>query len=185
MRGWFVENMAEMAAVDEMEGMSDRAAALVVASLVDARLTAALQAVLYDDKKVMDDFFRSSGPLGSFSAKIDMALLIGRISPDAYCDLTTMRKIRNAFAHDLTAATFETMQIRDLAANFTLIEKQMVDFDAEEHPIGYSFVLKIKGYAEEKATPRGRFMLTGRLFVAGLDNRAREQGRFTDLYNWM
>ncbi|MFZ5733645.1 MAG: MltR family transcriptional regulator [Pseudomonadota bacterium] len=185
MRGWFVETMDEMRAVQEMEHDSDRASALVISALVEARLTSALQACLYEDRKIIDDFFRNSGPLGSFSAKTDLALLMGRLSPDAHKDLVTLRKIRNRFAHEL-GASFEEQSIRDLSANFTLIEKMCVDMESEtEPPPGFAFTMRMSDYNSRIKGARARFEMTGQLFVAGLDNRARERGRFDDLDNWM
>ena len=97
MTGWFVENAEERAAVDEMEANPDRPAAIVMASLVETRLTLALDAVMEDHPNIKKDIFRPSGPLGSFSAKTDIALLFGFISPDAYRDLVLLRRIRNEF----------------------------------------------------------------------------------------
>ena len=98
-RGWFVETIEEQQAIEEMEATSDRAAAIVIASLVESRLTSALQTAMADAPSIKNDFFRSSGALGSFAAKIDLALLTGLLTEDAHKDLNTMRCIRNVFAH--------------------------------------------------------------------------------------
>jgi DNA-binding MltR family transcriptional regulator len=169
-RAWFVETPEEIAATEEMESTSDRAAAIVVASLVDARLTTALQMEMLDDKKVVADLFRTSGPLGSFSAKIDLAYLLQIISEQAYRDLLTMKKIRNLFAHDITPLSFETSPLKDLCHNFRLIELMMCDIDEDEVAMSAPrFTLKITDYREHLSNPRGRYLLTGRLFVAGFD----------------
>jgi hypothetical protein len=55
-----------------------------------------------------------------------------------------------------------------------LIEKQVCDFDAAEVPTGFRFAMKVADYGLLKSLPRGRYMLTGRLFVAGLDSLARQ-----------
>lgn len=173
-RGWFVETIEEQQAIEEMEATSDRAAAIVIASLVEDRLTSALQAAIADAPSIKKDFFRSSGPLGSFAAKIDLALLLDLLTEDARNDLNTMRRIRNAFAHELKPTQFDTNdQIRQLAENFVLIEKRMCSIDSEEAPGGFAFAMKVTDYELLKSLPRGRYMLTGRLFVAGIDRRAR------------
>ena len=51
-RGWFVETEEELAAIDEMESASDRTAAIVIASLVEARLTNSLLADLNHDEEL-------------------------------------------------------------------------------------------------------------------------------------
>ncbi len=173
-RGWFVETIEEQQAIEEMEATSDRAAAIVIASLVESRLTSALQTAMADAPSIKNDFFRSSGALGSFAAKIDLALLTGLLTEDAHKDLNTMRRIRNVFAHELKPTQFDANdQIRQLAQNFILIEKMMCPMEAEQVPEGFTFAMKVADYDLLKSLPRGRYMLTGRLFVAGMDSRAR------------
>src|SRR5262245_23804710 len=179
--GWFVETIEEQEAIEEMEAIGDRAAAIVIASLVESRLTSALQAAMVDVPSIKNDFFRASGPLGSFSAKIDFALLTGLLTQDAHKDLHTMRKTRNRFAHDLKPTQFDTNeQIRQLARNFILIEKMVCPMEAEETPSGFAFAMKVEDYKLFISRPRGSYMLTGRLFVAGLDSRARTHRFFPD-----
>lgn len=183
-RGWFVETIEEQQAIEEMEATSDRAAAIVIASLVEDRLTSALQAAMADAPSIKSDLFRSSGPLGSFAAKGDLALLVGLLTEDAHKDLNTMRRIRNVFAHELKPTQFDTNdQIRQLAQNFVLIERMICSLDAETVPAGFAFAMKVADYDLLKSLPRGRYMLTGRLFVAGIDSRARKR-RFS-IDPWM
>lgn len=175
MTGWFVENAEERAAVDEMEANPDRPAAIVMASLVETRLTLALDAVMEDHPNIKKDIFRPSGPLGSFSAKTDIALLFGFISPDAYRDLVLLRRIRNEFAHKLAPITFDTEPIKSMTTNFTLFQKQICHLHAKEEPTGVRFILKMSEYDLLCGLPRGRYMMTARLFVAGLDNTIRQK----------
>lgn len=173
-KGWFVETIDEQRAIEEMEATSDRAAAIVIAALVEDRLTSALQASMANIPSVKNDFFRSSGPLGSFASKIDLAVLIGLLSEDAQNDLHTMRRIRNVFAHTLKPTEFHTDdKIRELSKKFILIGKMMCDMESENEPRGFNFSIKIADYDFLMSQPRGRYMLAGRLFVAGIDGRAR------------
>jgi hypothetical protein len=62
--------------------------------------------------------FRRSGPLSSFSAKIDLARLLGMTSDVIHSDLHILRNIRNEFAHsimgrDSFALTFQSPRIRE------------------------------------------------------------------------
>jgi DNA-binding MltR family transcriptional regulator len=175
-RGWFVETVEEQQAVEEMEATSDRAAAIVIASLVESRLTSVLQAAMVDVPSIKKDFFRSSGPLGSFAAKIDLALLTGLLTEEAHKDLHTMRRIRNEFAHELAPIQFDTnAQVRQLAQNFILIEKMVGPIEVEQPALGFTFGMRVADYGLLTSLPRGRYMLTGRLFVAGLDSAARRR----------
>jgi len=184
---WFVETDEEIAATEEMEATSDRAAAIVVASLVESRLTTALQMEMIDDQKVVNDLFRTSGPLGSFSAKIDLAYLMQIVSADAYRDLLTMKKIRNLFAHDIAPLSFDTSPLKDLCQNFRLIELMMCDMEEEEVAMpAPRFTLKITDYRQHLAHPRGRYLLAGRLFVAGFDvhdTKRKKNPRFIE--HWL
>ena len=51
--------------------------------------------------------FRPEGPLGSFSARIDLAYALGLIGKKAARDLHLIRKIRNDFAHDPKTIMFD------------------------------------------------------------------------------
>jgi hypothetical protein len=169
--GWFVESPEELAAVKDLDAVSDRAAAIVVATLVDLRLTLAIKSMLQQHEKIFDRMFRTSGPLGSFASKIDLALLMDLITQEAHRDLVNLKNIRNAFAHQLHAINFSSDHIKSLCHRFTLIEKQVGDIEGSDQPIKgpYSFYLHVSDYAKLIADPRGRYILTGRFFVAGLD----------------
>ena len=185
-RGWFVETEDELAATEEMESASDRTAAIVIASLVETRLTSTLQAGLHHDEEIVQNLFRPSGPLGSFSAKLDLSRLMGAISAEAYRDLTIMKNVRNIFAHQLKAATFDDQRIADQCGNFRLIETMVCDMEqiapAMANP---PFVFKVTNYRDEISTPRGRYSLTGRLFVAGLDHRSARKHTSTIYDPWI
>jgi DNA-binding MltR family transcriptional regulator len=60
--------------------------------------------------------FHSSAPLGSFAAKIRLAHLLGLISKDFYSDLEMMKEIRNRFAHDLSAVSFDQQSISPITS---------------------------------------------------------------------
>jgi DNA-binding MltR family transcriptional regulator len=85
---------------------SDRGCALHAASYLDGELETLLRARLVDDAKTVQEFFRPDGPLGSFSARIDMAYLLGLIGPAARRDLHLIRKIRNDFGHNPSPINF-------------------------------------------------------------------------------
>jgi len=185
-RGWFVETDDELAATEEMESASDRTAAIVIASIVETRLTNTLQAGLHHDQEIVQRLFRASGPLGTFSAKLDLARLMGAISADAYRDLLIIKDVRNIFAHQLQAASFNEQRIADKCRNFRLIETMICDWDEEAPSMpNPPFALKVTHYYRELATPRGRYTLTGRLFVAGLGERSAKKYTSTIYDPWI
>jgi DNA-binding MltR family transcriptional regulator len=90
---------------------SDRGCALVAAAFLEDRLEVLLQCFLVENKTVLNRLFGTYGPLGTFSAKIDVAFSVGLINHQAHVDLDTIRKIRNEFAHHSSDLTFSDKQI--------------------------------------------------------------------------
>src|SRR5260370_29125745 len=109
-------------ALHELEHDSDRAAAIVGAVFVEESLTAFIQARLQPDKDLIPELFRSSGPLGAFSVKINVGHLMSLYSGDARKELETIKEIRNEFAHRI-ARSFSFERIRDLANNLSISER--------------------------------------------------------------
>lgn len=79
---------------------SDRGCALMAAAFLDSQLEELLRLCLVPDKDVSEELLSASKPLGTFSARIDMAYALGKIGPKARRDLHLIRKIRNDFGHD-------------------------------------------------------------------------------------
>lgn len=86
---------------------TDRGCALMAAAYLDEELKSLLQAKLVDDRKSVTKVFAFNGPLGSFSARIDMVFLLGLLPKSAKSDLHRLRSIRNQFAHEVEPITFE------------------------------------------------------------------------------
>lgn len=112
---------------------SDRGAALVLAAFVEEELELCLQrhfittTAAYRDR--MKRLFRPSGPLGSFSVKIDVGWLMGAFGKDAQKDLVRVKDIRNAFAHQVEVHTFDHPAISGICASLAIVEKNMVQSD--------------------------------------------------------
>jgi len=85
---------------------SDRGCALMAAAYLDEELKKLLQKSFVNDKKIYNEILDHSAPLGSFSARIDLAYLLGLISKKSRRDLHLIRKVRNAFGHSSQKLTF-------------------------------------------------------------------------------
>jgi DNA-binding MltR family transcriptional regulator len=109
-------------ALPELDQDNDRAAAIVGAVFVEESLTALASKRLNRNQDIINDLFRPSGPLGPFSTKIDMGVLLGLYSDAARKELHTLRRIRNEFAHQ-HARDFAHKHIQDLASNLTIAEQ--------------------------------------------------------------
>ena len=100
--------------IAELNGTSDRAAALVGAAMVENFIEALLSScfAVTDMSFLKKNVFDHSGPLGTFSSKNTMAYAIGAYGPEYYRDIDLIRKIRNDFAHSLNALSFDTPAIK-------------------------------------------------------------------------
>jgi len=90
---------------------SDRGCALVVAAFLDAELEDLLRTKLVSNVEVADNLLGQSRPISTFSARIDLAFLVGLIPANAHREFHLIRKIRNDFAHSPIATTFESQVI--------------------------------------------------------------------------
>ena len=109
----------QLALIEELEGQSDRAAAIVGAAWIEESLTIAIEDALAKDAKAWHRLFGPNGPLDSFSAKIDLGKLLDLMTDSIRSDLHIVRDIRNEFAHHivhkktLEKLSFDSMHIRD------------------------------------------------------------------------
>ena len=79
----------------------------MAAAYLDDQLEGLLRQALVDDKAAIDDLLRSSGALGSFSARIELCCALGLLPRQARRELHLIRKIRNDFAHVAKPLAFE------------------------------------------------------------------------------
>jgi DNA-binding MltR family transcriptional regulator len=99
----WIRNLATLQ--DELEhSTSDRSCVIVAAAYIDELLEYLLKNFLYSpsSEKEDKDLFSGYGPLSSFSSKILLSYRLGLISNYEYKTLQIIRKIRNAFAHDIS-----------------------------------------------------------------------------------
>lgn len=113
----------------ELKRQSDRGAAILGAPYVELALERAVKTRVADakvrrDKTLFDRLFKDrNAPLGTFSAKIDLAFGLLLIGKHTYHDLGIIRGVRNDFAHELDTGdatkglTFDSQSIRDRCNN--------------------------------------------------------------------
>lgn len=153
----------------EIEGASDRAVVLLCCSVLDAQLEKLLHFYLldgYDKKK--KELFAHNGPLGNFSAKIEMSFFCGLISKHERDTIDTMRKIRNRFAHEIELSDLEDEMVRNLCKNLTIPDMTYVP---EDIPCTNDKILKFdtNPFRDEKL--RTRFVETFRYVSRYLERR--------------
>ena len=146
----------------EFHEQSDRIVAIVGAAYLDSTLDSLLRAAFIDARDEVDRLFRPDAPLGSNGSRCQLAYCLGLITCDQRDDLKIIAKIRNVFAHDFKALSFDTPQVRDFCASFQQPEhlaampEKIFSPDTAKH---------MKQYVREiTATPREKF----RMSVIGL-----------------
>jgi DNA-binding MltR family transcriptional regulator len=162
---WLVTGEEEFLALNELTNASDRAVGIVIASIVEIRLTRFIKDCFVPDPTVEDQLFHSSGPLGSFAAKIRLAYLMGLVSKECHADLETLKNIRNEFAHQLDKGSFQTPSIRDKCKNLKLIDKYAIN--EGEGILGdqtASFGLVVPELKRKLGDPKERYVITAQIF---------------------
>jgi DNA-binding MltR family transcriptional regulator len=154
--------------IEEILSSPDRAAAVLAAALVEDHLTKVLKMRMHRDEKILREIFRTSGPLGNFGTKIDMAFLMGIVSKRAYKELDTIKRIRNEFAHQLGRVTFDSQRVADLAKNLTMPEWYSISLSYENQTTKELIDVRLIDDKDRDnlSTPRGRYLVSCRLFLA-------------------
>ena len=172
---WTYETDTEKEIFESLATDTDRAAGIVAGSLIDIRLEAAIRHRLRRDGKVEDALFSVGQPIGTFSAKIDLAYLMGIIGPEARTDAHVIRGIRNSFAHDLSVRGFSSPSIKDRTKQLKLVDTHVVNqipdvpdqfmFNVSPNAIPRLGVINVH---QKKLDPRARYIITCSVIVLGL-----------------
>jgi DNA-binding MltR family transcriptional regulator len=103
----------------ETHANTHAATVLTISAKLDDGLQRLLLAKMRDiSNRLAERLFSGYGPLGSFSAKIDVSYAFGLIGDDTFDDLKVIREIRNHFAHSLAVATFKTDEVIAMCKKF-------------------------------------------------------------------
>jgi DNA-binding MltR family transcriptional regulator len=94
----------EFAKLFDYDEPNDRAIAIIGAAFLDTLLEHILRAFLVDDEKEVETLLRYDQPLGTYSSRARMTYCLGLINEIIHKDLLYVGKIRNRFAHDLSAS---------------------------------------------------------------------------------
>jgi mannitol operon repressor len=96
--------------LDRLNSESPRGKVLISVGLIEEQLRRVLLAFMCDGLSTKELVDGPTAPLGSLSARIAACHSLGLISEAEHGDLTIIRRIRNAFAHEMSAS-FEDQAI--------------------------------------------------------------------------
>lgn len=141
----------------EIDSVSDRSCAIVCAAFLDDFLERLILSFLTTESPSQDKLLlENNGPLSTFSAKIVLAYRLGLISKKEYENLTVIRKIRNAFAHDIRINSFDDSKIKSLVLEHVPDEKLLppicipITLDDEGEPLDLPTGIFIQFVSDEK-----------------------------------
>lgn len=155
------KNWAFTFLIKEFKQESDRAAVILVAALIDEKLTSLLKSKLVALPTANDDLFEGgNAPISTFSSKIDLSFRLGLISSKFSRDIHLIRKIRNSFAHDIYGCDFENGSVKSRVMELYKTCSVM--------PF-YEQLIKEKNTNVEKGT-RGVFLFIASTIILNLDN---------------
>jgi DNA-binding MltR family transcriptional regulator len=148
---------------------TDRACGVLGAALLEEYLKKIFEKRLHvPDKKL----FAVQGPLGSFSAKINMAYSLGWIDADMKADLDTVRGIRNDFAHSWDhELDFKDQSISDRTHNLCSAAAFLEGITAKDNRKRFSDAV-LNNVREKFSTPRWRFAIAIEFIVQLLNDLA-------------
>jgi hypothetical protein len=117
--------------VERLAKESDRAVAILGGCLLETRIETAIKAKLRTDDKLQSSTFGVNCPLGTFSAKNDMAFLLRCYGRLLHTELDVINNIRNKFAHYFVRKgheihDFKSPLIMELCKQLKLIENYVL-----------------------------------------------------------
>lgn len=133
---------------------SDRGSVLISTGFIEQQLRDTLVAFMLDVPATATLLDGGNAPLGTFSSRISACYSLGLISGEEHHDLNQLRRIRNAFAHDIHTS-FDTASVKDRCAN---LKMKAHDYDDAE-----------KG--EVIIPPKGQFTTAATKIILNLVNR--------------
>jgi DNA-binding MltR family transcriptional regulator len=139
----------------EIVGVSDRSAAILVAAHIDSALSDLIEAELLTsiEEDAIKPLYERDGALSTFFSKVHLGYAMSLYDDKVRDDLEVIRRVRNSFSHVRRAINFNTPEIADECKKF----RTMNDHTHEV----YKMFDREGRYDFEQLNNRSRFVLTG------------------------
>ena len=104
----FITSATFQGFMDEMQGTSDRACAVIAGAAIDTRLIEIirLNVIVMGETATANLFHERGALLGTLSAKSEFCHILGLINDRELSEIDIIRRIRNAFSHSATSIDF-------------------------------------------------------------------------------
>jgi DNA-binding MltR family transcriptional regulator len=116
--------------LESLHEHDDRSLILTIAAFAEDTLEQLLLDYLREPKQAKELVNGFNAPLGTFSARIKTAFVLGLMRKDHYQTLESLRKIRNKFAHNWDGVSIDREDIASLVAQ--LSPSRRVEYLASE-----------------------------------------------------
>ena len=120
--------------LEELDKETARGIVLIACATIENLLGKVIELFLVNHKAVEGLLEGPLAPLGTFSARILAAVSLGLISDDEYKDCESLRKIRNAFAHDVRIS-FRDERVKSLCKNLRFYGKTLMNQNIGEEGV--------------------------------------------------
>jgi DNA-binding MltR family transcriptional regulator len=124
--------------VDVLNSEGDLACVVVGAAFLDAALKTLLSEKLLKSSDTTVKLLDDGGPLGTFSARADLAYCLSLVSKHRHKDLRLVMEIRNQFAHRHLKLAFDDSTVREMCGRLNewkmLLHGQEEDTTSELTP---------------------------------------------------
>jgi hypothetical protein len=112
----------------------DRGLVLTIAAFAEDTLELLLLDYLREPKQAKELVNGFNAPLGTFSARIKAAYVLGLVRKDGYQTLEILRKVRNKFAHNWDGVSLDRQDIESLINQFS--PSRLEEYGAGESETG-------------------------------------------------
>ncbi len=120
----FGEDLAYVNQVSqELLRVSDRARAVLLGAEIDRYLRQMLETYFLPKAPRSGRLLEGSGPVGTFTARIEVAYRLGLLRPEWHHDLQIISQIRNEFAHGPAGMTLNKQSVSDLWAKQFIVSR--------------------------------------------------------------
>jgi hypothetical protein len=140
---------------DVLNHESDLAAVLIGASYLDECLASMLHRAFVQGETSGRLLDSSTGVLGSYSARADLAYVLGLVSKPAVADLRVVGELRNLFAHSRL-----TLELSSPPAKAIVDRLKYLSVLREEMRLNHQIGEDEPSWLSDRLSPRDRFKLT-------------------------